>query len=209
MEMRHLLLTSILSVVHGYHKNMTVYVEAGKACCFWHKVGVSGYIDIEYHVIDARLSDLIISFHISDPSGAIIVADFKKSENAHRHTAVTEGNYRFCFDNSISSYSRKTVSFQLIVEELSFEDSMNATFAKSYKKLIMQISESIERVTAIMHTVRGLQEAYSIREYRSNKVAELMCHKVMNWSMVQISLMIVIGIVQVILVKSPFGNLVK
>lgn len=56
------------------------------------------------------------SFELAEPGGRIAYADFKKSDNIHRHKAPTDGDYRFCFDNTFSSFNRKTVFFEIIIE---------------------------------------------------------------------------------------------
>jgi p24 family protein gamma-2 len=45
-----------------------------------------------------------------------LFADFKKSENIHRHNVRIDADYRFCFDNSFSNFNTKTVFFELIIE---------------------------------------------------------------------------------------------
>lgn len=56
------------------------------------------------------------SFELAEPGGRIVYADFKKSDNIHRHKASSEGDYRFCFDNTFSSFNKKTVFFEIIIE---------------------------------------------------------------------------------------------
>ncbi|PZC70437.1 hypothetical protein B5X24_HaOG216257 [Helicoverpa armigera] len=88
---------------------MTIMVQAGKVDCFFHKVQVDEIIDIEYQVIDSTHGDLDISFQLGDPTGRVIVADFKKPENSHRHTATSSGDYKFCFDNSFSDPTGRVI----------------------------------------------------------------------------------------------------
>lgn len=68
-------------------------------------------------VIDGGHGDLDISFELSAPDGRVLYADFKKSDNVHRHQAVTAGAHRFCFDNTFSVWSRKTVFFEMVIEK--------------------------------------------------------------------------------------------
>lgn len=53
---------------------------------------------------------------MAEPSGRIVYADFKKSDNIHRHKVPSDGDYRFCFDNTFSSFNKKTVFFEIIIE---------------------------------------------------------------------------------------------
>lgn len=85
--------------------------------CFYERVEENHIIDIEYQVIDGGHGDLDINFEISIDN-RIIAVDYKKSDNIHRleqpHPA---GDYKFCFDNTISHFNRKTVFFELLTED--------------------------------------------------------------------------------------------
>lgn len=96
---------------------MTVSIEPGRIECFYEVVKTSQVIDLEYQVIDGGHGDLDISFQLQNPDGFTIVQDYKKSDNIHRQAAQTDGDHRFCFDNSFSSFNRKTVFFEIIIED--------------------------------------------------------------------------------------------
>lgn len=97
-------------------REMTISIEPGTRDCFYEHAKIEEIIDIEYQVIDGGHGDLDTSFELSDPTGRILYADFKKSDNIHRHKVKSEGDYRFCFDNSFSMMNRKTVFFEIIIE---------------------------------------------------------------------------------------------
>ncbi|CAG5037312.1 unnamed protein product, partial [Parnassius apollo] len=164
-------------------------------------------------VIDSTHGELDISFQLADPVGRVIVADYKKPENAHRHTATLNGDYRFCFDNSFSTFSQKTVFFDLMVET---EDSPYKDYdddkemeiagnsAETYMMKVKDISESVARVKDHVSAARRLQELLSAHEARDRNLAEEMCSRVMKWSLWQIAVMLIVGITQVVFVKSLF-----
>ncbi|XP_045505793.1 transmembrane emp24 domain-containing protein 5-like [Colias croceus] len=211
--MRYIFLTTIFSVVFAYEKDMTFTVQAGKTDCFYHKVLMNEIIDLEYQVIDASQGELDISFQLADPVGRIIVADYKKAENAHRHTSVLEGDYRFCFDNTFSTFSQKTVFFDLMIDT---EDSQSKDYddkemelgnaAETYVMRVRDISDSVTKLKDNVSTARRLQELLSAHEARDRNLAEDMCDRVLKWSIVQIFLMSVIGVIQVFFVKSLFED---
>ncbi|CAB3231858.1 unnamed protein product [Arctia plantaginis] len=189
-------------------------IQAGKVDCFFHKVLPNQIIDIEYQVIDSTHGDLDVSFQLTDPTGRILVADYKKPENTHRHNAVLEGDYRFCFDNSFSTFSQKTVFFDILIdndepEEKDYDDDKEMELgnaAETYMMSVKDISESVTRVKERVSTARRLQELHSAHEARDRNLAEEMCDRVMNWSISQIFLMIFVGITQVVFVKSLFDD---
>lgn len=107
----------VLVPVHAnVQREVTIPVEAGISECFFQNISAGNVIDIEYQVIDGGHGDADISFVLYDTNGKIISSDYKKSDNIHRHEALLDGDYRFCFDNSFSMFNTKTVFFEIIVE---------------------------------------------------------------------------------------------
>ncbi|CAH0599514.1 unnamed protein product [Chrysodeixis includens] len=212
--MRYLFLTTIFSVVFAYEKDVTVMIQAGKVDCFYHKVQPEEIIDIEYQVIDSTHGDLDISFQLLDPTGRTIVADYKKPENSHRHTAVQAGDYKFCFDNSFSTFSQKTVFFDMLIdndeqEEKDYDDEKElelGTAAETYMMRVRDISESVARVKDKVSAARRLQELHSAHEARDRNLAEEMCDRVLTYSIGHILIMLLVGLTQVVFVRGLFED---
>lgn len=102
--------------IYCMDREMTISIEAGTQECFYQHAKLGEVIDLEYQVVDGGHGDLDTSFELAEPSGRILFADFKKSDNIHRHRVAVEGDYRFCFDNTFSRFNRKTVFFEIIIE---------------------------------------------------------------------------------------------
>ncbi|XP_052745948.1 transmembrane emp24 domain-containing protein 5 [Bicyclus anynana] len=209
-----ILLTVVVGTVLAYEKDMTFTVQAGKMDCFYQKVLANEIIDIEYQVIDATHGELDISFQMTDPEGRSIVADYKKPDNAHRHTAAIEGDYRLCFDNTFSTFSEKTVFFDLMVdsEEPEVKDYDEdkemelGSSAESYMMRVKDISDSVSKLKEHVSAARRLQELLSAHEARDRNLAEDMCDRVLKWSLGQIIFMTVIGVTQVYFLKNLFED---
>lgn len=204
-----------MSIVVAYDKEMTVHIDAGKKECYFHTVKAGETIDIEYQVIDGGHGDLDISFSLADPIGLIIVSDFKKPENIHRHDVQKEGDYRFCFDNSFSTFNRKTVFFELIVEKEGEQnlgdDQWNEaleglTPEEYYEMKVQDIMDYIGRIRMQMTKARQIQDMLRSHEARDRNLAETNFSKVNTWSMFQICAMIAVGLLQVFLVRSIFDT---
>uniref|UniRef100_S4P0N8 Transmembrane emp24 domain-containing protein 5 n=3 Tax=Pararge aegeria TaxID=116150 RepID=S4P0N8_9NEOP len=193
---------------------MTFTVQAGKMDCFYQKVLANEIIDIEYQVIDSTHGELDISFQMSDPLGRSIVADYKKPDNAHRHTALQEGDYRLCFDNTFSTFSEKTVFFDLMVDteepELrEYDDDKEMELgnsAETYMMRVKDISDSVTKLKDNVSAARRLQELMSAHEARDRNLAEDMCDRVLKWSLGQIILMTIVGVTQVYFLKNLFED---
>ncbi|GAB0099356.1 Transmembrane emp24 domain-containing protein [Sergentomyia squamirostris] len=198
----------------SFNKEMTTTIEAGKKECFFQHVKLGETIDLDYQVIDGGHGDLDVSFELFDPMGKVILVDYKRSDNIHRHEATVSGDYRFCFDNSFSSFNRKTVFFELIVESEVSEDEDNdlkdvfdeLRAEEVYDMKVQDIQESIIRIRTHLTRARQLQDLLRSFEARDRNVAEENYFKVNAWSFFQVAAMLAVGTLQVILVKSLFDT---
>lgn len=202
---------AIIASVCGVEKEITVYVDAGKQDCFYQEVKQGQVIDIEYQVIDGGHAELIITFQLIDPTGRILNADFKKSSNYHRTTAQMDGAYRFCFDNTFSSFTSKTVFFELVVESENSEEEEEDTYEgmrpeEVYELTVQEIQEIIGRVKAHVTKVRHLQDIIKSTEARDRNLAEANYNYVNTYGLCQIAVMMTVGFMQVIMVRSLFDD---
>uniref|UniRef100_A0A6B2ECV7 Putative membrane trafficking protein emp24/gp25l/p24 family n=1 Tax=Phlebotomus kandelakii TaxID=1109342 RepID=A0A6B2ECV7_9DIPT len=206
-----LLCVLMRSIEASYNKEMTTTIDAGKKECFYHSVKVGETIDLDYQVIDGGHGDLDVSFELFDPMNKVIFVDYKRSDNIHRHEAKIPGDYKFCFDNTFSSFSRKTVFFELIVEAETDEDQWEDTFEglrpeEVYDMKVQDIQDSIVRIKTHLTRARQLQDLLRSFEARDRNVAEENYFKVNAWSFFQVAAMVAVGTIQVIMVRSLFDT---
>lgn len=213
LEVISLIIISLFQVISTFEKEITVNIEPGKQDCFFQKVLTGQSIDIEYQVIDGGHGDLDISFHLIDPVGRILHTDFKKSENNHRVDAKQTGDFRFCFDNTFSSYNSKTVFFELIVEHDDEDSNIwgeekieGLRQEEVYELTVQEINESIHKVRNHISKVRQLQDIIKSTEARDRSVAEENFFKVNVFSSIQIGVMLTVGFIQVVMVRSLFDD---
>lgn len=217
MLLPSLLILLSLHLARSLEKEITVTIDAGREDCFFQLVKEGEAIDIEYQVIDGGHGDLDISFRLFEPTGRILQADFKKSENSHRLEAKQTGDYKFCFDNTFSTYNPKTVFFELIVERDDDEwgseeniefDKMDGDLSsdEAYELKVQDIQEVIGRVRNHLTKVRHTQDMFKSYEARDRNVAEENFFKVNSFSLVQVLVMVAVGIIQVIMVRSLFDD---
>lgn len=169
-------------------------------------------------VIDGGHGDLDITFYLAEPTGRVLFADFKKSENNHRVDAQLDGDYRFCFDNTFSSYNAKTVFVELIVEEdgdddgdrwgdeNGFVDMQGIKVEELYELKVADIKEIVNNVRGHLSKARQLQDLIKSTEARDRNVAEENYFMVNAYSMFQVCIMLVVGVIQVIMVRSLFDD---
>ncbi|XP_018328298.1 transmembrane emp24 domain-containing protein 5 isoform X1 [Agrilus planipennis] len=213
MTLRVSLISLFAYMVLALEKEMTINVEAGREDCFYQEVKEGEVIDFDYQVIDGGHGDLDVTLRIADPTGRILIADFKKSENSHRLEASLTGDYKFCFDNTYSSYNTKTVFFGLLLDE-DDSDSHEIVDVRRFDNLISekQFDFKIDDVMGPLAIVkdhlikaRRLQEIMKSFEARDRNIAEENNYKINFFSLVQILVMLSVGMVQMIMLKSLFN----
>lgn len=195
-------------------KELTINVDPRREDCFYQNAKNRDVIDVEYQVVDGGHGDLDITFHLVDPTGRILVADFKKSENNHQVTATMDGDYKFCFDNTFSSYNTKTVFFELIIDSENDDnwnndeqiDFQGIKVGDVYELKVQDIHETIIAVRNHLTKARHLQDMIKSTEARDRNVAEENFFKVNSISMVQICIMLGVGLIQVVMVRSLFDD---
>lgn len=194
-------------------REITVNVDPRREECFFQNAKSSDVIDFEYQVIDGGHGDLDITFHLVDPNGRILAADYKKTENSHRIDATVNGDYKFCFDNTFSAFNVKTVFFELIVEgdddsEWGSEelDKDGLRPEEMYEVQVEDIQNVVNNVRTHLNRIRHLQEVLKSIEARDRNVVEESFFKVNTYSMVQLILMVAVGMIQVVMVRSLFDE---
>ncbi|KAG5667138.1 hypothetical protein PVAND_015135 [Polypedilum vanderplanki] len=203
-----------LMTVECLDKEMTIVVNAKEKECFYERVPENFIIDIEYQVIDGGQGDLDINFELS-VNNRIIFADHKKSDNIHRlDKPHPEADYMFCFDNTISHFNTKTVFFELIIEDPNnpvdendvISDLEGLSPEEFYEMKVQDIQDIIHNVKTKINKARQLQDMLRSFEARDRNLAELNCSRV-NWlSFFIVSLMIVVGLIQVYMIRSLFDT---
>lgn len=227
-----------LNVAIADQNEFTIFVDAGATECFYEDVKFGNVIDIEYQVIDGGHGEPDISFAMYDTNGHTLSSDYKRTDNIHRHNVKDDGGHRFCFDNSFSMFSSKTVFFEIIVESdeqgvpkpdkwgsdildgLSQVEFVDMKVRQKLRRdltismlifsiVIFQMQDIQESVTRIHYNLNRVKQAQDIRrsvEARDRHMAEVNNSRVGNWSMIQIGLMLLVGGIQVFMVRSLFDT---
>ncbi|KAJ9579433.1 hypothetical protein L9F63_024457 [Diploptera punctata] len=202
--------------VDSLEKEMTVSIDPRREECFYENVKTGQVIDIEYQVIDGGQGEIDISFHLAAPSGRIVISETKKPENAHRIEATEDGDYRMCWDNTFSNFNSKTVFFELIIEseddedrdpwDLDLENFDGFNPEELYDMKIQDIQDAVGRVRSHLAKVRHIQDTLRAFEARDRNIAESNFVRVNYWSIVQICVMLIVGLIQVIMLRSLFDD---
>jgi len=187
---------------------LTVLIPAGRIECFYHIATANSPFEVEYQVISG--GELDINFAIRDPNGAMIIQEQRKSDNLHRLDGKTAGEYQLCFDNGFSLFQAKLVFFEV------FEDKQE-THSAEFQHLgitgnpletmgvkVEDLQQSLGRVHLSLEKVIKSQTVVKHFEAVDRMIVEANFEKVNFYSGLQTVVMILVGIVQVVMVRSLF-----
>ncbi|XP_050314002.1 transmembrane emp24 domain-containing protein 5-like [Anthonomus grandis grandis] len=209
------LFSVLLGAVFTMDTQMTIMVQPNAEDCFFQPVTAKQEtkFEIDYQVISGGHGDLDISFYLAEPTGRILVADFKKAEKHHIVQIDKTGEYKFCFDNSFSTFNTKTVYFEISVHEDSSEDTSSEEWQLNYefssKNLINEeqikyFYQSLNHVRSELNKAAELQNLIKVTEAKDRNIAEEAFFKVNLLSIVVLVVMVLSGLMQIILIKSIF-----
>ncbi|CAB3407209.1 unnamed protein product [Caenorhabditis bovis] len=144
-----------------------------------------------------------VDLTLEDPNGKVLYKDVKKQYDSINFKTEVDGTYKACFSNEFSTFSHKIVymDWQYGNER---EQQLN-TVTKGVHAM-SQLENYAVAIGDKLREVDDFQTHHRLREATGRKRAEQLNERVMLWSLGQTSVIILIGIAQVLLLKSFFSD---
>ncbi|XP_054707857.1 transmembrane emp24 domain-containing protein 5-like [Uloborus diversus] len=197
----------------GYENELTITVTPGGIECFFQKAKTGSTLELEYQVIDSSFGDveiqqeLHINFQLLSPTERELISDFKQSDATHRHDVKEEGDYKFCFDNRYSSFFKKTVYFEVYVDSEDYDekwDDIDFMPELLYNDTMDQLKISIAKLKEDLNKIKHHQDQLKAIESRDRNIQEHNFTRINQFSIFIIVVMVVVGAIQVVMVRSLF-----
>ncbi|XP_068599478.1 transmembrane emp24 domain-containing protein 5 [Brachionichthys hirsutus] len=188
--------------------DFTFTLPAGRKDCFFQTMKKDASLEIEYQVLDG--AGLDVDFLISSPSGQVLFSDYRKSDGVHT-VETEEGDYMFCFDNTFSRVSEKTIFFELILDNMDVDEDPDdwKEYVHGTDMLDMKLEDIIDTISSVKaRLVKSVQIQTLLRafEARDRNLQESNKDRVNFWSVVNLIVMVVVSGLQVYLVRSLFED---
>jgi len=213
-----------LTAAKSRHREMTVEVTAGLEECYFLDEVTSGHnIDFEYQVTGSSsptgTKDITVKIYSPAPSLTTIYENKMANEGSFNEEAKESGDYKICLDNTVATWSDKTVFFEVMVEdpeddydEDEYLDSNEMEALKANNEDTEDLfNMKIEEIKTFVHDIR--KNIDKIRHFQSMQGAHMSkdTHQVdgnLNminfWSVVHLLVMILVGLTQVFMVRQLF-----
>ncbi|KJY02282.1 endosomal cargo receptor (Erp3) like protein [Zymoseptoria brevis] len=176
------------------HECVYAHVEKpGTKLSFYFAVQAGGDFDLSYSV------------HGPDkvPGKERLILDGEKERQGDfAFTATEVGEYRFCLDNTISTFADKVVDFDVTVENE--ELAQLPQKAGATPEQVGSVEESITKLSGLVSTLTRQQKYFRTRENRNFSTVRSTEARIFKLNLMETGLMIAMAALQVFVVKMFF-----
>ncbi|KAJ4946921.1 hypothetical protein JOQ06_008964 [Pogonophryne albipinna] len=189
----------LLHVFVVFGTELTFELPDNDKQCFYEELEKDVKFDIDFQVIAGGNYD--VDSFVTDPQNNVLYNEQKKQYDSFSHTTAMKGVYKVCFSNEFSTFSDKTVYLDFRHgDEEPIIQTMTGPVA------LTQMESSCVSIHEILKVVADSQTWYRLREAHDRTKAEHLLERVTYWSIGETVLLFVIGIGQVMMLRSFFSE---
>ncbi|KAK5873728.1 hypothetical protein PBY51_018741 [Eleginops maclovinus] len=189
----------LLHVLVVFGTELTFELPDNEKQCFYEDLEKDVKFDIDFQVIAGGNYD--VDSFVTDPLNNVLYNEKKKQYDSFSHTTAMKGVYKVCFSNEFSTFTDKTVYLDFRHgDEEPIIQTMTAPVA------LTQLESSCVSLHEILKVVADSQTWYRLREAHDRTKAEHLLERVTYWSIGETVLLFVIGIGQVMMLRSFFSE---
>jgi len=133
----------------------------------------------------------------------IVLDGTKERQGDFVFTANEIGEYRFCFDNSISTFADKLIDFEISVENEPRIANI-PTRQGSTPEQTSVLEESVVKISGLLSSVSRQQKYFRTRENRNFSTVRSTEARIWNFSLMESGLMVGMAALQVFVVRMFF-----
>jgi p24 family protein gamma-3 len=194
-----LVINKNILIVECNSVQLTFELPDNERQCFYEHVGKGVNSIVEFQVVTGGNYD--VDMVMKSPRGKILYQDQKKQYDSFRHQAEEEGIYEVCFSNEFSTFTHKVVFFDWTVG-----DEAPLLSPSSPEKALTFLESSAQNIHDKLNKILDDQTHYRLREAQGRAHAEDLNERVQIWSLMQLAVVVIIGVLQVTLIRSFFSN---
>ncbi|ROW02688.1 hypothetical protein VSDG_01872 [Cytospora chrysosperma] len=180
---------------------LTYKLTANEKACFYANNQDKGQKIAFYFAVQSGGS-FDIDFEVTGPTGKVVIDGQKERQGDFVFTGNDIGDYSFCFNNEMSTVTDKFVDFEIAVEN---EARVNLPSKQgSHPETTSSLEESVSKISSKLSTMSRNQKYFRTRENRNFSTVRSTEKRIVNFSLVQIGLIICMGALQVFVVRFFF-----
>ncbi|XP_028400400.1 transmembrane emp24 domain-containing protein-like [Dendronephthya gigantea] len=173
-----------------------ITVEAHEEQCFYDKVTSGTKMGLLFEVAEGGFRDIDVT--IIGPDQKVIYNGEKESSGKYTFAAYTDGMYRYCFSNRVSTMDRKLLKFNMEVGDPP-KDQLKKNDEHHDK-----LNGMIQELSAVLGGVKHEQEYMEIRDKVHRAINDNTNSRVVWWSFFESLVLVAMTVGQVYYLKRFF-----
>ncbi|KAI4748411.1 supernatant protein factor, C-terminal domain-containing protein [Aureobasidium sp. EXF-12298] len=168
--------------------------QKGAKVAFYFAVQSGGSFDVDYAVHGPS----------SEPGREKTILDgTKERQGDFVFTANEAGEYRFCFDNSISTFADKMIDFEISIENEPRAASIPSKQGANIEQT-SALENSVLKLSGQLSTITRQQKYFRTRENRNFSTVRSTEQRIFNFSIIESLMMVAMAGMQVFIVRMFF-----
>jgi len=206
-------------------RQMTVEIEAGNDWCFF-MPDLYEYqnMDFEFQVTDSSSqtgkNDITATITSPKPESRVLFHVVQEEEGSFSEELDKDGDYEICLDNTMSTWSDKVVWFEVTVHDPKddyYDDYIdsyemkemvgrNEDYETIFDMKVEDIKESVHTTRNNLGKIKHFQLMLGADMSRDTKHVSSNMETINFWSLVHLSMLLIVGFIQVFMVKQLFAD---
>lgn len=193
-----LVLLSLLSVAIAYF----ITIDAHSEECFHEKVQMNAKLELTFEVAEGGFLDIDVT--ITGPDGKTIYTISRESNGKYTFAAATEGSYRYCFGNKMSTMTPKIVMFSMDVVKPGEDKPAGKDGEKDDEASHQKLQQMVEQLSHGLTSVKHEQEYMEVRERIHRQINENTNSRVVLWAFFEAAVLVTMTVGQIYYLKRFF-----
>ncbi|KAF2090865.1 erp2,4 [Saccharata proteae CBS 121410] len=181
---------------------LTYKLAANEKSCFFANVEQKSSKVAFYFAVQSGGS-FDVDYTVTGPEERVIMEGTKERQGDFVFTANQAGEYRFCFNNEMSTFAEKTVDFEIAVENEEARAKLPSKQGSSPEQTSL-LEESIFKISSQLSTISRNQKYFRTRENRNFSTVRSTERRIFNFSVIEGVMMVTMAGLQVFIVRFFF-----
>ncbi|PGH27121.1 hypothetical protein AJ80_01077 [Polytolypa hystricis UAMH7299] len=197
------LLTGLLACVASVSATaLTFQLDASEKACFYTWIEQPP-VKVAFYFAVQSGGSFDVDYQVIGPGEKIVLDGTKERGGDFVFTAQSVGEYKFCFNNEMSTFAEKMVDFEVSVENEELKAKIPAKQGAPAEQA-SAVEESIFKISGLLSTISRNQKYFRTRENRNFSTVRSTEQRIFNFSVIECLMMITMAGLQVFIVRFFF-----
>lgn len=181
---------------------LTYKLDANEKACFYVDTKKDNEKIAFYFAVQSGGS-FDVDYLVEGPNVKTILQGEKERQGDFVFTAQHAGEYSFCFNNEMSTFAEKLVDFDISVDNEERTAKLPSKQGTTPEQT-SELEDSVYKISSQLSTISRNQKYFRTRENRNFSTVNSTEKRIVNFSMIQIGLVVCMGALQVFVVRFFF-----